>query len=151
VVPEKNEYFPESVSQSYQKIHSILRESLKDHLPVLEFTEGNKGFKPRSTRLCFEEPTCFDIGIEGKKIIGSSQRRKGAMLLHQTAMFLSLEPLKASDLLIQGFESSLGISMETSSLTSQETKRVEEIINSKYLRSEYSFTAPHPVLEKAAL
>jgi len=143
VLPEKNPFFPERVTDSYRRIHEILRQSLQKIVPGLGFTQAQKNFAPRSTRLCFEEPTCFDIGLDDRKIIGSSQRRRQGGLLHQTAMFVPADPAVVSRAICQGFASQLGVSLEPSSLTPQEIRRATQLIKEKYSKPAYSFTYEH--------
>jgi lipoate-protein ligase A len=70
--------------QSYRRLSSALSSSLKIlGLPV----EIHSGKIPNanSQPVCFENPSDFEITVEGKKIIGSAQaRKKGGILQHGT-------------------------------------------------------------------
>ena len=70
--------------QSYRRLSSALSSSLKIlGLPV----EIHSGKNPDANNqpICFENPSDFEITVEGKKIIGSAQaRKKGGVLQHGT-------------------------------------------------------------------
>lgn len=139
VLPERNAFLPERVTDAYRKIHEVLKEGLQDLVPGVHFTKAQRGFQPRSTRLCFEEPTCFDLGLADKKIAGSSQRRRGGGLLHQSALFLPVDPMEGALAIQASFQKLWEIKFEVSSLGSEEIARVRELIHEKYSRPEFSF------------
>lgn len=70
--------------QSYRRLSKALSESLKFlGLPV----QVHSGKNPESINhpVCFENPSDFEITVEGKKIIGSAQaRKKEGILQHGT-------------------------------------------------------------------
>jgi lipoate-protein ligase A len=70
--------------QSYRRLSKALSESLKIlGLPV----QVHSGKNPESINhpVCFENPSDFEITVEGKKIIGSAQaRKKEGILQHGT-------------------------------------------------------------------
>lgn len=140
ILPENNAYFSSKVTESYRDIHQIFITALESIIPKLSFSASNQGLKPRSRRICFEEPTAYDIESGDQKIIGSSQRRRDGVLLHQTSMQLPLEVRLATDLISKQFEKSLNIQFEPKHLTLTENEKVQKLIKDKYLLPEYSLT-----------
>ncbi len=138
ILPENNTYFSAKVTESYRDIHHILFKAFESIIPTLSFSSSNQGLKPRSRRICFEEPTAYDIESGDKKIIGSSQRRRDGVLLHQTSMQLPLEIRLATDLISKQFENTLNIHFVPKHLTLAENEKVQKLIKEKYRLPEYS-------------
>ena len=79
--------FPRGVIESYKMIAIPLRTALislgaKVELAGINSSEKPKKFKPTSSH-CFLEPSAHEIMVEGKKLIGSAQKRsRGRLLQH---------------------------------------------------------------------
>lgn len=139
VLPFKNPHFPENVKESYKAIHALLMKSLLPLYPGLHEMRAGKSLRPRGLSACFEEPTCFDVGLAGKKVLGSSQRRKNGRMLHQTAILLDGDLNGAADAIRAGFERSLDIRLVESRLSGEEASETDRLVREKYSQNEFSF------------
>ena len=69
---------PWGIKRSYCEIHRLIRQALQTlGIETVQGTEDNRG------DFCFESPVSGDLLCEGKKVVGSAQRRMGNHLLHQ--------------------------------------------------------------------
>ena len=106
-----NSFLPGDVKASYLKINEVLIDGLRELFPGLDFADckslpkaGQKG-----ERICFEQPCCYDLMLDGKKVAGSSQRRQAGTLLHQSTLFLKGEREALIRNIIEAFERKWGI------------------------------------------
>lgn len=68
----------------YEHVHSVFAAILMKHgVPIRRGPAGAGGCSHRGPFFCFERHSCFDLLAEGRKILGSAQRRTaGAVLQH---------------------------------------------------------------------
>jgi len=139
-----NPIFPEGLVPSYRKIseaivHAIQLIGIDAQIQTSNFKLQNKSQIPNpKSQLCFSYPAEYEVVVEGKKIVGSAQKRGKRTLLQQGSIFVrsvdskvftllkkpateynavSVEELlhrevsfsELSDALIKGFETMLGI------------------------------------------
>ena len=70
--------------QSYQRLSEALSESIQILGLLVEVHTGNNA-QVLNQPVCFENPSEFEITVDGKKIIGNAQsRKKGGILQHGT-------------------------------------------------------------------
>ncbi len=77
---------PQGVLESYRFLSRPLSKALTS-LGVAVTSGEYKKFKPRGSH-CFLEPSAYELLLEGKKLIGSAQRRQGKRLLQHGAILL---------------------------------------------------------------
>ena len=87
---KNNPYLPSDVKMSYLKVNEALRLGLKDLYPELDYADCKTAPSGRGDqeRICFEKPSCYDLLVGGKKVVGASQRRREGAILHQSSVFL---------------------------------------------------------------
>ena len=146
-----NSFLPKDVKQSYLKVAEAVRVGLKDSYPGLDYAECRERSRPFSTharqadRICFQEPSCYDLMWNGKKIMGASQRRFRASLLHQATVFLPENKQTLIEKIIDGFKRSWKISFEHRPLTEAELEKAKKIGEDRYFSSEWAFDPDYPI------
>lgn len=125
---------------SYLKIHEILRRALRQKYPALEFADCRSlgSARGKNGRICFENPACHDLLLNGKKVVGASQRRSKGVLLHQSALYLKEEPKALSELLALSFAQTWGMQLRRDRLTEQENFRANMIRQERYTHAEWA-------------
>lgn len=83
IAPEDNPHVRGSVLESYQHLAQALLATL-ENLGAKAKMHGEKAsLDAQKNALCFENPSAYEITVDGKKIIGSAQaRQKGGVLQH---------------------------------------------------------------------
>ena len=136
-----NPFFPTDVKSSYLKINEALRVGLKNDLPKLDYADC-KTVAPKKKqsddRVCFDSPACYDLLLSGKKVLGSSQRRIGKTLLHQSSVFLKLKKELLRRRIAEGFEKVWKVNFKESPLSKKELGEAEKIEKNRYASSEWA-------------
>lgn len=85
---DREELFREGISGAYRMISECLLEALRDiEIDAVMHTSCSKEYTSLRSS-CFHSPSKYEITIDGKKLIGSAQRRlKTAFLQHGSIMF----------------------------------------------------------------
>ncbi|MBI5493341.1 MAG: lipoate--protein ligase family protein [Deltaproteobacteria bacterium] len=88
VVPSSNPLFLEGITGAYSAISACILKALKDIGITASFSRGTpKGRSPQKDG-CFFSASRYEILVEGKKLVGSSQRRfRNAFLQHGSILF----------------------------------------------------------------
>ena len=71
-------FFSSDVKSSYLKINEAVRIGLRDDYPRLDYADCKtvpSQSARQKERVCFESPSCYDLLLNGKKVLGASQRR----------------------------------------------------------------------------
>ena len=102
---DKAHFFTGNVKDSYLKVNEALRAGLKPLFPDIDYADcksipSGRGGK---ARVCFEEPSCCDLLVHSKKVVGASQRRKRGAILHQSSIFLSGDETVLCRHILKGF------------------------------------------------
>ncbi len=80
-----------SNAELYRMVHEVLREALT-HLGIqTEFARGGTGFATRyrqnpASQSCFTSSARYELQAEGRKLVGSAQRRSGNVLLQHGSL-----------------------------------------------------------------
>ena len=135
------------VKNSYLKINEALMAGLKVIYPGLDFADcrtvpSSRGAKS-AQRICFETPSCYDLLLDGKKVVGASQRRRDGSLLHQSAVFLRGEPLELQKLIVDGFRKKWSVEFVEKNLTPDEFKKAEILEGQRYRSPEWALNVRH--------
>ena len=83
------DFFPGGILASYQSISRILIDALSE-LGVRAEMKPEKKIDP-SNNVCFSDLSAYEIRAEGKKLVGSAQRRNGRRLLQHGSILLKTE------------------------------------------------------------
>lgn len=163
-----------SIQESYRKISACLVAGLRRLGVVAEFEpRRSPATSPRGEGLtspCFSSTTQYEVTLDGRKIIGSAQRRLGEVLLQHGSLLLGPEHKRLIDLmpdrgqplkerfrrelerhtislaeadrpagfnavaraLRDGFEATLGVALDESSMTGEERVDAERLVATKY-------------------
>lgn len=118
---------------NYQKLHLALKTGLELSGYKTEF--ANPSCKTTQANMCVEKYFAYDLLLNGKKALGSCQRRRGDCLIVQGSLHLP-ENYNAQDVisnLVLGFKSELNFSFEKSELKSSEIEVASKLKTNKYL------------------
>lgn len=137
-------WMPADVKDSYLKVNEALRVGLEVLYPGIDYADCKNlpSARGKGERVCFEAPSCYDLLLKGKKIVGASQRRSEGALLHQSTVFLKEE--KRGDLIsaiVRGFEQKWGVSFEEISLSAAEVEAAEAKERQRYSSPEWTTAA----------
>ncbi|MFH1386900.1 MAG: lipoate--protein ligase family protein [bacterium] len=92
-----NPQLPKGLISSYKKISEAIVLALKDIGAQAEI--HNSSFGIRHSALCFSYPAEYEIVAEGKKLVGSAQKRGKRTLLQQGSIFVRETPTEVYELL----------------------------------------------------
>jgi len=141
--------YPAGVQPAYEFVHDVLREALATLGVELRPRGGDAPLstRPRDATLCFDDHTALDLlDAEGRKVVGSAQRRAGGRVLHHGSIPLEVPSLtpeagsltlaagrpvgwdEAADALVAGFSSRLPGPMVSDTLSPEERERVERLV-----------------------
>lgn len=151
VMPEDHPAVAGGVSDSYRAVHAIILAALRPIFPDLSFSACAGPLKPRSERLCFEEPVACDLEWRGAKVAGSSQRRKNGRLLHQTSILLPADPFEMARRIAIGFENAWRLWLAPAPLRGGEAERVNSVREALAASGEWSFIPERRRAEKTIL
>ena len=136
---------PLNIKESYLKVTEALRLGLKDFYPDLDYApckDLKATHERQKSRICFEEPSCYDLLWNGKKVMGASQRRIGSAVLHQATVFLKEDGKSLAKKIIAGFEKSWKVSFEERGLMENEKREALKIEAERYSSTEWAFGLP---------
>ncbi|MFT7461767.1 MAG: lipoate-protein ligase A [Pseudohongiellaceae bacterium] len=141
--------YPAEVVEAYEWVHGVVRGALAELGAELSFRGAGAplSVRPQGATLCFEDTTALDlVDDQGRKVVGSAQRRRGGRVLHHGSIPLatpSLSPHAGSlelacgrsvtwdvvaDTLTEHFSAALGDGvLEPSMLTSVEVAAADEL------------------------
>ncbi len=167
-----NKILPHSLSESYQLIARAIIRALR-LLGVEAEIRNNFPLRAKKEKfLCLGYLSALDIVVDGKKVVGSAQRRSGDMFLQHGSIFIGLDkekllsltnqkttPLSAVSLeeilgkppkfhevansLRQGFEDELSIEFLEEELSSPETEEASMLVKNKYSGTNWSVKFGH--------
>ena len=116
-------FFENDVKSSYLKINEAVRVGLQSEIPSMDYadckTVPSQSSKQKQ-RVCFEAPSCYDLLLDGKKVLGGSQRRTHGVMLHQSTLFLPQPTAGAEQKIREGFEKVWKVDFEDRAFSSEE-------------------------------
>jgi lipoate-protein ligase A len=133
--------FSGDVKSSYLKVNQVLWRVLKGMYEGLDYADCKSvpSGRARGERVCFESPSCYDLLLAGKKVVGSSQRRLGSAVLHQSSVFLKGNRGAIIRSIALGFETEWGVVLEEKPLSDSERAAAEKIVLARYGRAEWAY------------
>jgi lipoyl(octanoyl) transferase len=100
IVSERHPAMPQSVKEAYLVLSKGLLEGYRKLGIEAEFAiPKNQGSK-KSSAVCFEEPSWYELVIDGKKAAGSAQTRKGGVILQHGSIPLEIDEIMLFDLFL---------------------------------------------------
>lgn len=137
-------FLPREVKDSYLRINEALRSGLTELLPEIDYASCKDVPSGRAggDRVCFEAPSCYDLLLGRKKVVGSSQRRKDGVVLHQASLFFDLDKETMIDRIRRGFEKKWGISFREIPLSDEELLRAKQCAARRYASPEWAYQPP---------
>lgn len=162
IAPSMHPLFSGGIMDAYRVISCCIRAALND--VGLYTTVAARRPGGEKSKACFQTPSRFETLVEGKKLVGSSQRRfKDAFLQHGSILFGLNEDLNArvfgsgilektayirafkpveigafQDVLVKRFSEGFNAAFKESLLTDEETRLKEELVERKYSRDEWN-------------
>jgi len=155
IIPSKHSIYNLNVINSYKIISNIFINSLKELGISAELTKKSG----KTNGFCFSTQNYYEVSIDGKKIIGSAQRRKKEGILQQGSIpftidyeiinnifklsdnsgFISLKEVKKDleieeleDILIKNFIEYFDTYFEIKDLSEEELIKANNLLNNKY-------------------
>lgn len=99
IVSESHSAMPQSVKEAYLVLSRGLLEGYKELGIQTEFAIPEKTVE-KSSAVCFEEPSWYELVIGGKKAAGSAQTRKNGVILQHGSIPLHFDHVKLFDLFL---------------------------------------------------
>jgi lipoate-protein ligase A len=133
VVSEKHLPCVRDQQRTYMTIHSGLRAGLQKAGIVADHCASDGSLK---TSLCIASVFAHDLSIDGKKVLGSCQRRRGGVLLQQGSIHVAIPEGTAIDHFAQalagGVAETLQIFLAGSSISQDQRSLASSLSANKY-------------------
>jgi len=93
--PDTHALFRGEVRRSYERVHALLARTFAEHgvRAELRGALALRSDRPESG-MCFHRSTPLDLAWDGRKGVGSAQRRRGGRVLHHGSIKLGVTPLE---------------------------------------------------------
>lgn len=135
-------FFPNDTKASYLKINEALMTGLRKLYPELDFADcktipSGRGGKER---VCFEQPACYDLMLNGRKVVGASQRRSRGVALHQSTVFLPKDHGSLTEKILEGFREKWKIEFKEIPLSVEELEGAKRIEKERYSSPEWAIS-----------
>ena len=139
-VKGNNPFFSGSAKESYLKANEAVRTGLKRLYPKIDYADCKSipSGRAKGNRVCFEAPVCYDLLLEGKKVVGASQRRKNNLILHQSSIFLEGNETTLRNHIVEGFKQNWNIDFFEEPLTPSELELANQIEKKRYTSTDWS-------------
>jgi lipoate-protein ligase A len=142
------------IADSYARVHEAIAAALAEvGVPARPRGDGSLESDRAGTGMCFHKSTAVDLAWNGRKGVGSAQRRKNGRVLHHGSIKLGTSPLEGSiatadehraglsaELLAPGlrlaFAGTLGLSLESAVPTPDERVRAK-FLGRRYVSPEF--------------
>lgn len=94
IIPKTSEFYSDSILEVYNKISTVLVKALK--LSGIEGAKLENGkapdfkelYKEKISSVCFSSTSTYEVVVNGKKLVGSAQKRlKDSVLQHGSILF----------------------------------------------------------------
>ncbi len=151
-MPGNNPWIPHRVPDSYCAIHKAIQIGLSKLGVDAKFRdEACLAATPRGKGFCFYDPAASDLLVNGKKIVGSAQRRSRGRLLHHGSIVLRSNPITpeissiensgghfdftaAEKAMIAGFEEKFQIQLVEKEMSVEERALADQLVQEETSR-----------------
>jgi len=99
IIPSNVEWISSSITESYKFISIALLNGLKNLGIKADLSKPQNIKNTFKTSACFDSTSSYELAVNGKKIIGSAQRRFNGILLQHGSIPIKLNEDKLFDLL----------------------------------------------------
>ncbi len=140
-VKEDHPFFSCGAKDSYLKVNEAVRLGLKPLYPRVDYADCKSipiG-RGKGHRDCFEDPVCYDLLLNGKKIVGASQRRRNGVVLHQSSIHLGGDPKIIRDRVIAGFRESWQAEFVEKPLSEDELLAAKQKEKERYSSKDWTY------------
>lgn len=146
---EPNPYFSAGAKTSYLKINEVLLSAFKEIHPRMDYADCKNLSSDRSAqdRVCFDSPACYDLMLDGRKVVGASQRRRRGVILHQSSVFLDIPHGEIAALIRSAFERKWAVNFREKPLERRELEESGKKERERYSSEDWAF----PVLDSSFL
>ncbi len=100
IVSEQHPDMPASVKEAYLVISQGLLEGFKELDIAAEFAIPEGKLDTNGSAVCFEEPSWYELIVDGKKAAGSAQTRKKGIILQHGSIPIEVDETKLFDMFI---------------------------------------------------
>ncbi|MFC7062735.1 lipoate--protein ligase family protein [Halobacillus seohaensis] len=100
IVSEGHSQMPASVKQAYLVLSQGLLEGFKELDISAEFAIPEEKLNSNGSAVCFEEPSWYELIVDGKKAAGSAQTRKKGVILQHGSIPINVDETKLFDMFI---------------------------------------------------
>lgn len=145
--------YPAGIDEAYVCIHAVVREALAGLGVRVEPRGGSapRSVHPRAATLCFEDTTAHDlVDGQGRKVVGSAQRRTGGRVLHHGSIPLTVPALSpgsgsvglaagraitwdaVAEALVRAFGVQMSADLQSDELSPSERRRADSLTRERY-------------------
>ena len=169
ISPDNSSNFPDNILGTYKIVSSCLVSGLNSIGLNALLTSSVRKAGRDSPSACFTSPSHYEITIDGKKLVGSAQRRgEGAFLQHGSILLefdreklrkvlpitgrldsvtsisghSSIDSAGLVSSLVMGFERGLEVSFSEVGMTDEEVALSQHYREERYSRPEWNFKRP---------
>jgi len=131
--------FVDDQEKNYEAIHFVISQALNDLNFKCSFISGSAGRSPDS--LCVNNLFPHDLILQGRKIVGSCQRKRGNTLLVQGSIHLhelSENIAVFTDRFAANFQKKHGFELFNDRMNDSETALAKELSATKYSHKEWN-------------
>lgn len=140
-VKSNSPFFLGAAKDSYLKVNEALRVGLQPLHPNIDYADCKSIPSGRGigNRVCFETPSCYDLLLDGKKIVGASQRRIKGAILHQSSIFLEGDRETLWNHILDGFKETWKIDFFKQPLSNKELFSAEQKEKKRYTSAQWIY------------
>ncbi len=148
---QSNPFFSGGAKDSYLQVNEAARSGLQPFYPKIDYADCKTVPSGRANeeRVCFEAPVCHDLLLDGKKIVGASQRRKNDVVLYQSSIFLNGDKNNLLRHLINGFKEKWKIDLVEKPLSKTELLFAHQKEKERYASSDWAYLSEKDSLKDA--
>ncbi|GAE94887.1 lipoate-protein ligase A [Gracilibacillus boraciitolerans JCM 21714] len=100
IVSEQHSAMPRSIKEAYLVISKGLKEGFRSLGINASFAIPEGKLDTTQSAVCFEEPSWYELVVDGKKAAGSAQTRKKGVILQHGSIPLNVDDSKLYDLFL---------------------------------------------------
>lgn len=100
IVSEKHEAMPPTVTEAYRVLSQGLLEGFHNLNIQAEFSIPEGKLQQTGSAVCFDQPSWYELIVEGRKAAGSSQTRQKGVILQHGSIPIDIDDTKLFDLFI---------------------------------------------------